>query len=110
MEFLAGLAIGFALAFLIIHVIAKIYLRMQSDKLDEAIQSGLSKLKETIIPARIEDVNGILFLYNRETEEFLAQGKDMTELNRSARERFPDKLFNVPQDELDKFLKKEKNA
>ena len=35
---------------------------------------------------------------------------NMQELNDVARKRFPNKLFNVPQDELNKFMRKEKNA
>ena len=50
----------------------------------------------------------MLYLYNSETEEFLGQGKTMQELNDAVRSRFPDKLFNVPQEELDKFMKKHK--
>ena len=108
MEFLAGLAIGILLTVAIIRAIALAYLTYQERKLDDAIKEGLEKLKETIVPARIEDVNGLLFLYNRETEEFLGQGKDMQELNDVVRKRFPNRLFNVPQDELDKFQMKGK--
>lgn len=69
------------------------------------VQEGMKKLKETIIPSRIEEHGGYLYLYNDETHDFIAQGKDMEELNKNAKIRFPDKLFNVPQEVLNKYAK-----
>jgi hypothetical protein len=106
MDILVGIVIGIVITLAIANAVARVYIHIQSKKLDAALESGLAKLKETIVPARIEDVNGMLFLYNKETEEFLAQGKTFEELNRSAKDRFPNKLFNVPQSELDKYTKK----
>mgnify|MGYP003350554273 FL=1 len=106
MEFLVGLVVGFFLAFVVIRIIANAVRKMQSDDLDEKIKEGLTKLKEKIVPSRIERVNGMLYLYNKETEEFLGQGKDMQELNDVVKARFPDKLFNVAQAELDKYMRK----
>jgi len=71
--------------------------------IDRKVAEGMKKLKETIIPSKIEQVNGLLFLYNADTNEFIAQGKDFEDLNNNAKVRFPDKLFNVPQDEINKY-------
>ena len=108
MDFLVGIVFGIFISFALIKLIAAVVRKMAEDTLDEKLKEGLEKLKETIVPARIEDVNGLLFLYNRETEEFLGQGKDMQELNDVVRKRFPNRLFNVPQDELNKFQMKGK--
>lgn len=71
--------------------------------IDQKVAEGMKKLKETIIPSVIEESNGILYLYNAETNEFIAQGKNFEDLNHNAKARFPDKLFNVPQDEINKY-------
>lgn len=71
--------------------------------IEEKVAEGMKKLKETIIPSKIERVDELLFLYNADTNEFIAQGKDFEELNKNAKVRFPDKLFNVPQDEINKY-------
>ncbi|MFZ9404032.1 MAG: hypothetical protein ACO25Q_06905 [Sediminibacterium sp.] len=102
MEFLAGLIIGFLLALVVIKSLAVAYKQISDEKLDEKIKEGLEKLKETIIPSRIEISNGMLYLYNSETNEFLGQGKTMQELNDAVKKRFPNKLFNVPDEQLKK--------
>lgn len=105
MEFIIGFFIGALLVSAIINLSAKYYLATKEKELNDALKKGLQDLKDKIIPARIDDVNGMLFLYNRETEEFLAQGKNMDELNRIAKQLYPNKLFNVPQEQLDKLRK-----
>lgn len=100
MELIGGIIIGVILALAALNIIARIYLDIKEKQLDDAIKDGLAKLKETIIPSKIENVNGRLFLYNCETNEFLAQGNNLQELNDAARSRFPNKLFNVPAEQL----------
>lgn len=80
-----------------------IMLAKQDAMIDMKVKEGMKKLKETIIPSRIEEHGGYLYLYNSETEDFIAQGKDMEELNANAKIRFPDKLFHVPQEVINKY-------
>lgn len=96
------------MGFLVISVIRSISATMhqkQMEMLDDKFKEGMEKLKQTIIPSTIEEANGMLLMYNSETNEFLAQGKTMQELNENAKLRFPDKLFNVPQEIIDKHMK-----
>lgn len=106
--------ITFLLTFISMVITFRIMHAIMSAKNDAVIemkvQEGMKKLKETIIPSRIEEHNGVLYLYNAETEDFIAQGKDMEELNANAKLRFPDKLFNVPQEVLNKYMKGEVKA
>ena len=110
MEFILGVLAGiflFALMITIaIHIIARRRLKYIETKTNEIITA----FKKNVIDSRIEEANGLLFLYNRETNEFLGQGKDLKELNEVVMKRFPNKLFNVPQDELNKFEKVMNNA
>lgn len=68
----------------------------------DAAQGMLDAIEESVINARIEFDENIMRAYNNDTDEFLAQGKDWEELNRLLRSRFPDKMFNVSQDQIDK--------
>lgn len=82
------------------------YARLKALKeLDGSIAEKLKTLKEKLVPSRIEEENGVLFLYNSETNEFLGQGNSFEELENNMKEKFPDKLFNVPQEEINKYLK-----
>lgn len=72
-------------------------------KIDQELNEKLKTIREKIIPSRIEEVNGTLFLYNSETNEFLGQGKNFEELELAVRSTYPNKLFNVPQSELSKY-------
>lgn len=105
MELLLGIVIGVVGTFIIIDIVAKYIERIEDKRLDEKLEKGLEKLRETIIPSRIESANGILYLYNKETNDFIAQGTTFEELNDNAKRRYPEKLFNVAQAEIDLVTK-----
>lgn len=96
MEFIFGVFIG-ALAI-------KVLTNIENHLLEKRIQAKLEKVmqefRNTIVPARIEISQGCLYMYHRETDEFLAQGKTFSDLEEAARKKYPNKMFNVPQDEL----------
>ena len=100
-EFLIGVLCGILLHSFLVFLRVKLLER----RLDNKIEEVLSKFRENVIPSKIEESNGMYFLYNRETEEFLGQGKSMTELEKSVREKFPNKLFDVPNEQLMKVMK-----
>ena len=96
---------GVVLGFFISGVINKYKRLVAIRELDQSISKTLKTLKDKIVPARIEEENGILFLYNDETNEFLGQGKNFEELEKLIKEKYPNKIFNVPQAEIDKHFK-----
>jgi len=79
--------------------------KIEINKLERGITERLEKFREKVIPSRIEEENGVLYLYNSDTNEFLGQANNFDELEKSMADKFPGKLFNVPQDELRKYLK-----
>jgi hypothetical protein len=107
MEFIVGIFFGALICFTVIAAVAHFLVRMRVARLEKALVDGIRKFREHVIPSRIEEVNGRLFLYNRETEEFLGQGTTFEELNIHVKERYPNKLFDVPEGELSKFIKGE---
>lgn len=79
--------------------------QMAINKIERGITERLEKFKEKIIPSRIEEENGVLYLYNSDTNEFLGQANSFQELETAMSAKFPGKLFNVPKEELSKFMK-----
>ena len=106
-DFYIGVLIGTILTIAVIKLMAAIIRHTIEDDIDKKIKEGLEKLKERIIPSRIERVNNMLYIYNKETEEFLGQANTMKELSDVLEKRFPGKLFNVSQEEIDKYIKEE---
>jgi hypothetical protein len=53
-----------------------------------------------IIKIRIEHSKGIFYIYNMETNEFMAQGDTRIIVERNLRERFPDTLFAATNENL----------
>jgi hypothetical protein len=103
MEFIVGILAGVLISFIVIVLIAQALARARIRYIEHKIDEGIKAFREHVIDSRIELVSNQLFLYNKKTDEFLAQGKDLQELNDNASKRFPDKLFNVPNSELIKY-------
>jgi len=62
----------------------------------------LEEFEERVVRARLEFDSNNMLCYNRETDEFLAQAKTWDELNIVLKNRFPDKMFDVPQEQINR--------
>lgn len=58
------------------------------------------EVNDTIIPIKIDNHNGIFFVYNKDTEEFMGQGNSRKELEINLAKRFPDKKFAADKESL----------
>lgn len=97
MDFILGIFTGAACLHIVQYIRSSIIRRRVEKRLDDVLDT----LRESIINSRIECVNDKYFMYNADTNEFIAQGSDYDELEESARLKYPGKLFNVPKQELD---------
>lgn len=100
MEFLGGIIIGLLVG-VAIPVLWFWITLVKNIKIEQATSAGLAKFRETVVPSRLEEYGGMLFLYNKETNEYIGQGLTLAELERNVKNRFPEKLFNVKQEEID---------
>ena len=50
------------------------------------------------------DDRGLMYMYSKEDNEFIAQGTSWEELNKNTKKRYPDKMFNVPTVEIKKAM------
>lgn len=53
-----------------------------------------------LIQVKYRMLDGVVYVYDADSEVFLAQGKTVDEIRSVLKLRFPDKLFLVPLDEF----------
>ena len=58
------------------------------------------ELPKNIIRIRIEHSKGVFYIYNMETNEFMAQGDSRIIVERNLRERFPGTVFAATNENL----------
>jgi ribonuclease HIII len=67
--------------------------RMVRRNLRHAIHEFEEHINETHIKIKIEKHNGMLFVYNYDTNAFMAQGTNRVEIEKQLQEKFPNKKF-----------------
>lgn len=83
---MVGMAIGVAGFYLAIKVAVNVLIRRLARDID-SLQVELEEQQKPI-PARVELHNKVFFVYNNETNEFMAQGTDLAELRERIRARW----------------------
>ena len=58
------------------------------------------EVNDSVIPIKIDRHNGVFFVYNKETEEFMGQGNTRKDLEVNLAKRFPDKKFAADKESL----------
>jgi hypothetical protein len=81
-----GVAIGIWVFYIALKLAINVFVRRLAHDIEE-IQAELDK-HENAIPARVELHNNIFFVYNNDTNEFMAQGNDLAELRDRVRARW----------------------
>lgn len=66
------------------------------------IEEEVDQESKELVPIKIEQHNGVIFVYNKNDNSFMAQGKSKKELEDALSLRFPGKRFSATQEELDK--------
>lgn len=89
---LVGIAIGAWGFYMIIKAALAVAIRKLENEIEEAIEK---QRDEKSIPCRVELHNDVFFVYNNDTNEFVAQGKDLAELRERIRVRWADKKVSV---------------
>lgn len=79
-------------------------------ELHENAEELLEQFNEKVIYSKIEVEGDMIMMYNNETGEFLAQGKNWAELNQRLKERYPDKWFHLDQGIIDRIKSFDKES
>ena len=91
LSFAAVLVFGFVLGWWFREFVATI-------KIKQLIESA--ELSADVVRIRLERMNGMIYIYNMETNEFMAQGKTRNVVERNLKERFPDTVFAATDENL----------
>lgn len=99
MELIIGIFLG-----IIFHSsYIKIKHELELKKIERAVMKKMAEFKEKVINSRIDEMNGVLYLFNEDNGEFLCQANTFNELEKLASEKFPGKLFNIPPQQMKKY-------
>jgi len=85
--------IEFFLGMLLVYSILKALVRRREEAYDQGVYTNRQFTKTEIIVVKIEEINGIYYLWDKDSEDFLAQGPTVEEALKIMVERFPDKVF-----------------
>ena len=62
--------------------------------------SRMEEISSNVVRIRIQQVNGMLYIHNMETNEFMAQGETRKQLEQNLSKRFPDTKFAATAENL----------
>ena len=104
-----GINMDFILGFLIAIFLYRFFIALENyavnKRVEKATEEVMTKFREKIIPAYIEYSNGVFYMYNKSTNEFIAQGINYETLEAAAKSKHPGKMFDVVTEELSMFDK-----
>ena len=69
--------------------VAVSYRKKQEKELDQYVDRALELYKKLIIMLRVELVDKMYYCYNNETGDFVCQGKNIKEITKAFKERYP---------------------
>jgi hypothetical protein len=100
-----GILIGAALAVLLIYLYVRRLIREVMEELDRHIEAAA----DTLMPVIVERMNGVIFCYSKEDNQFICQGSTLTEIRAAFKARFPDRTAYLDggDEELVKELREE---
>jgi hypothetical protein len=85
---LLGIVVGWAISKIIIG-----YLNAKNAILEEEIADLTQKIKERVVRVTVERHGDVYYLYEKETDNFVAQGRDADEIKEILLKRWPNKTF-----------------
>jgi len=91
LSFAAILVFGFVIGWWFREFVAKIKIKQLIESVD---------VSNDVVRIRLERMDGMIYIYNMETNEFMAQGKTRNVVERNLKERFPDTVFAATDENL----------
>lgn len=76
------------------------YLTARNEILREDLEEISKKIKETIVNVNIEKYGDMFYVFEKETNNFIAQGQSMSEIKEIMQKRFPTKTFVATEDHV----------
>jgi hypothetical protein len=88
-NFIIGAVAGVIVTAVVLRVALHIAVRHAERTLD-ALQEALEKMRANLIPARVEQHEGMFYVYNTRDNSFIAQGTSLAELKSRIDDRMKD--------------------
>ena len=104
-EIVLGMLIGMIITFLLVYLYVRGLVREVMAELDQHIDRAAS----TLMPVIVERMNGVIFCYSKEDNQFICQGTTLAEVRAAFKRRFPDRTAYLDggDEELVKELREE---
>ena len=99
-ELIVGMVWGIALTCGILYLMVQRAMRRAEHNL-ERITHVIERLKEDMILARVEEADGVFYIYKTEDSTFLAQGTTVAEIRERIEERWRDVHVYVTEGDQD---------
>jgi hypothetical protein len=90
-SFAAVLVFGFVIGWWFREFVATIRIKQLIESVD---------VSNDVVRIRMERVDGMIYIYNMETNEFMAQGETRNVVERNLKKRFPDTVFAATDENL----------
>jgi hypothetical protein len=91
LSFAAILVFGFMVGWWFREFVAKIKIKQLIESVD---------ISNDVVRIRLERMDGMIYIYNMETNEFMAQGETRNVVERNLKKRFPDTVFAATDENL----------
>lgn len=88
-ELFVGMIFGMCLALVVVYLYLRMVMLRAAQNLDDLIQV-IEHLKKSIIHARVEEQDGVFYVYNTADQSFMAQGTTIAELRERIDQRWAD--------------------
>lgn len=90
-----GFILGVSITIIGVRILAKYAIKRFEQELDSILADAEKSNKPLIIRARVEEINGVFYFYNKDSGEFLVQGKNLQELLDHSESRWPGATVQV---------------
>jgi hypothetical protein len=97
-----GFIVGSAIAWVILKIIAG-YLKAKNEILREQLEEVTKKVNEAIIHVNVEKHGEVFYLFEKETDRFIAQGTNFDEIKAHCLSRFKEKTVVADEDQLNQL-------
>lgn len=96
-EIIAAMALGAVIGMVIFYYAMKIAVSMLHSRLENDLKEIEHAIRDSVdlIPCRVEQHDGVFFVYNNDTNEFMAQGSTLDELRERIKARWKDQRVSV---------------
>ena len=101
-DFIVDTVFWFVVFWLVIKV-WQAYLTAKNEALVEQIRDMQTQIKNSVIHVNIEKHEDVFYLYDRDTQEFIAQGSNFNEVKKNCETRFKGKAVVADENQMEQL-------